>query len=88
MSKSGPQFSASTNVETYQPTIAHITRTNKLTDVEILLELRLDNGQPLGHGAGQFVQVSVFGVGEAPYRFVRRQRRLKRLSYACGLSAM
>ena len=66
MSESASQLSAGANVETYQPRIAHATRTDELTSTEMLLELQLDNGQGLGHGAGQFVQVSVFGVGEAP----------------------
>jgi len=61
-----PQIRVSKIVETYQPVAAHIVQTTKLTDSEILLELRLGNGQPLGHVAGQFVQISVFGVGEAP----------------------
>ena len=61
-----PQIRASKIVETYQPVAAHIVQATKLTDTEILLELRLGNGQPLGHGAGQFVQISMFGVGEAP----------------------
>jgi len=29
-------------------------------------EIRLPGGRDLGHGAGQFVQVSLFGIGEAP----------------------
>lgn len=66
MSETGAHLCAGANVETYQPTIAHITRADELTDAEVLLELQLDNGQALGHAAGQFVQVSVFGVGEAP----------------------
>ncbi len=61
-----PQIRASKIVETYQPVAAHIVQATKLTDTEILLELRLGNGQSLGHGAGQFVQISMFGVGEAP----------------------
>ncbi len=66
MRESASQLSADANVETYQPAIAHVTRTDELTTTEVLLELQLDNGQGLGHAAGQFVQVSVFGVGEAP----------------------
>jgi len=61
-----PQIRGSKIVETYQPVAAHIVQATELTDSEILLELQLDNGQALGHAAGQFVQVSVFGVGEAP----------------------
>ncbi len=32
----------------------------------MVIELELAHGRPLGHQPGQFVQVSVFGYGEAP----------------------
>jgi len=38
----------------------------KLTEIESLYELRLPAGRPLGHAPGQFVEVSLFGIGEAP----------------------
>jgi len=34
--------------------------------MEKLFEIRLKNGQDLGHQPGQFVEVSLFGIGEAP----------------------
>ncbi|WAC06543.1 MAG: FAD/NAD(P)-binding protein [Thermodesulfobacteriota bacterium] len=50
----------------YVPKWAEISRIEKLTESEKLFELRLSNGQPLGHKPGQFVEVSVLGIGEAP----------------------
>ena len=50
----------------YLPTMAEITRTDQLTKMEKLFEIRLKNGQELGHQPGQFVEVSLFGIGEAP----------------------
>jgi sulfite reductase subunit B len=37
-----------------------------LTELEKVFEIQLPNGEELGHEPGQFVQASVFGVGEAP----------------------
>lgn len=50
----------------YAPRPARIVRTRKLTELERLLEIELAGGGELGHQPGQFVQVSVFGYGEAP----------------------
>ncbi|MGA2958919.1 MAG: FAD/NAD(P)-binding protein [Thermodesulfobacteriota bacterium] len=50
----------------YLPALAEITRTEQLTKMEKLFEIRLKNGQELGHQPGQFVEVSLFGIGEAP----------------------
>jgi len=50
----------------YLPMPARITRITQLTDMERLFEIRLADGSPLGHVPGQFVQVSVLGIGEAP----------------------
>lgn len=50
----------------YRPELVRVVRTRRMTEVETLLELQRPDGQPLGHGPGQFVQVSVFGYGEAP----------------------
>ena len=50
----------------YLPELAEIMRMEQLTEKEKLLEVRLRNGQELGHLPGQFVEVSVFGIGEAP----------------------
>jgi NAD(P)H-flavin reductase len=50
----------------YLPETATVVRTEPMTALECFLELRLDSGRELGHMPGQFVQVSVFGIGEAP----------------------
>jgi len=50
----------------YLPKWAEITRIEQLTDSEKLFEIRLVSGEPLGHTPGQFVELSVMGIGEAP----------------------
>ncbi len=50
----------------YLPELATVRRTEPQGVTEMLLELVLDSGQPLGHQPGQFVEVSLFGIGEAP----------------------
>lgn len=55
---------ARTNI--YQPRIAEILEVKKLTALETLFTLQPPDGRPLGHDPGQFVQLSVVGVGECP----------------------
>ncbi len=50
----------------YQPTLAEMVKIEQLTEKEKLFTLYLKDGRDLGHRAGQFVEVSVFGIGEAP----------------------
>lgn len=50
----------------YVPTLAWISKIQPLTPLEKLFTIELPRGQSLGHKPGQFVQVSVCGVGEAP----------------------
>ena len=50
----------------YLPVPATITRIEKETSRSKLFEIQLDSGKPLGHVPGQFVEVSILGVGEAP----------------------
>jgi len=50
----------------YLPTMAQIAKVEPMTDREIVFTLELPEGKPLGHRPGQFVEVSVMGVGEAP----------------------
>ena len=50
----------------YLPSLAEIVRTEQLTKMEKLFQIKLQNGQELGHQPGQFVEVSLFGIGEAP----------------------
>lgn len=50
----------------YLPTFVEILKTEKLTELEKVFTLALPNGRPLGHRPGQFMEVSILGVGEAP----------------------
>jgi len=50
----------------YLPEMATVVRTEPMTALERFFELKLDSGRELGHMPGQFVEVSVVGVGEAP----------------------
>jgi len=50
----------------YVPKLATIIKKVPMTAKEILFEIKLDDDSTLNHKPGQFVQVSVFGVGEAP----------------------
>ncbi len=48
------------------PRLATVIKKQPMTANETLFEIRLDDGSVLGHKPGQFVEVSVFGIGEAP----------------------
>jgi NAD(P)H-flavin reductase/formate hydrogenlyase subunit 6/NADH:ubiquinone oxidoreductase subunit I len=50
----------------FVPKLATIVKKTPMTGKEILFEIKLDDGSILNHVPGQFVEVSVFGVGEAP----------------------
>ena len=50
----------------YIPEIAKLNKVEKLTAQETFYEVELLGRKTLGHQPGQFVEVSVFGVGEAP----------------------
>ena len=50
----------------YVPRLATIKRKQPMTANETLFEIKLDDNSVLNHKPGQFVEVSVFGVGEAP----------------------
>jgi NAD(P)H-flavin reductase/formate hydrogenlyase subunit 6/NADH:ubiquinone oxidoreductase subunit I len=50
----------------YVPRLATIIKKEPMTASETLFEIKLDDGSELGHKPGQFVEVSVFGIGEAP----------------------
>jgi sulfite reductase subunit B len=50
----------------YLPTFVRILDIKPLTELEKVFTFELPNGRPLGHRPGQFVEVSVLGVGEAP----------------------
>jgi NAD(P)H-flavin reductase len=50
----------------YLPQPARILDVKPMTQWEKLFKLELPHGVSLGHEPGQFVELSVFGVGEAP----------------------
>jgi len=50
----------------YRPEIATVLRSEPMTELERFIDLKLDCGKELGHLPGQFAEVSVFGIGEAP----------------------
>ncbi len=50
----------------FRPEAARIVAARMLNDTEKYFRVVLDHGGPLGHRPGQFVEVSLFGIGEAP----------------------
>ncbi|HMK50103.1 MAG TPA: FAD/NAD(P)-binding protein [Thermodesulfovibrionales bacterium] len=51
---------------TYRLTKASILQAKRLTANEMLFEVSLENGEVLDHEPGQFVMVSLLGIGEVP----------------------
>ncbi|HNY10057.1 MAG TPA: oxidoreductase, partial [Candidatus Wallbacteria bacterium] len=54
------------NAEMFVPKMAKINRVETFTEKETFFELSFQDGTDLNHKPGQFVEVSIFGVGEAP----------------------
>jgi sulfhydrogenase subunit gamma (sulfur reductase) len=50
----------------YVPTMARLLKVEPMTELEKLFTMELPDGGHLGNEPGQFVEVSMFGVGEAP----------------------
>jgi sulfhydrogenase subunit gamma (sulfur reductase) len=50
----------------YVPIMARVLKVEQMTELEKLFTLELPDGRHLGNEPGQFVQVSMFGIGEAP----------------------
>jgi len=50
----------------YVPRMARIVAAEQMTETERFFRLEMEDGVPLGHQPGQFVGVTVFGLGEAP----------------------
>lgn len=48
------------------PKSATIMKKEDMTEDDTYYEIKLDSGESLNHKPGQFVEVSIFGVGEAP----------------------
>ena len=51
----------------YQPVMAEIKEVKRLTGMETFYRIEMPGGEDLGHKPGQFVELSIFGVGEAPF---------------------
>lgn len=58
----------------YVPVPAEVEASRELTVTERLLKLRRADGRVLGHKPGQFVQVNLFGIGEAPISVSNAQK--------------
>jgi sulfhydrogenase subunit gamma (sulfur reductase) len=54
------------NKDIYLPEPATITKRRMLNGTELYLNLELDSGKQMGYTPGQFVEVSLAGIGEAP----------------------
>jgi NAD(P)H-flavin reductase len=50
----------------FLPRLARVEEKEEMTPREVLLRARLADGSSLGHAPGQFIQLSIFGTGEAP----------------------
>ena len=50
----------------YLPEPADVLKASPMTALEMFFEFRLASGRELGHMPGQFVEVSIPGIGEAP----------------------
>jgi sulfhydrogenase subunit gamma (sulfur reductase) len=50
----------------YLPVPAEIVDVQNMTSMEKLFKVKLPEGMSLGHEPGQFVELSLFGIGEAP----------------------
>ena len=50
----------------FVPRIGRIVAAKMLTEKEKFFRIVMADGKPLGHKPGQFVEVSIFGIGEAP----------------------
>jgi len=51
----------------YHPVMAEIKEVKRLSAMETYYRIELPGGEDLGHMPGQFVELSIFGVGEAPF---------------------
>ncbi|MCK9996386.1 MAG: FAD/NAD(P)-binding protein [Candidatus Krumholzibacteria bacterium] len=51
----------------YHPVMAEIKEVKRLSAMETYYRVELPGGEDLGHMPGQFVELSIFGVGEAPF---------------------
>jgi sulfite reductase subunit B len=57
---------AKAETDLYAPRLAELVKVTELTPREKVFEFRLMDGKALGQQPGQFVEISVMGIGEAP----------------------
>jgi len=57
---------SATEKDIYLPEPARVRRAELVTRLEVLLHLELESGRELGHMPGQFAELSIPGIGEAP----------------------
>jgi NAD(P)H-flavin reductase len=55
-----------TEDQLFIPELARIVKVEPIAALEKVITLELPGGKSLGHRPGQFLEVSVFGIGEAP----------------------
>lgn len=55
------------NFSPYVPRPVTLVAKKQLSDYVTLFTFEQDNGKPLAHKPGQFIQLSIYGVGEAPF---------------------
>jgi sulfhydrogenase subunit gamma (sulfur reductase) len=67
----------------YLPVIATIEEVEQETKLEKIFTVRLPGGEQLGHTPGQFVMVSVPGVGEAPISVMSSPSRTQETFRLC-----
>jgi sulfhydrogenase subunit gamma (sulfur reductase) len=66
MNNSDQAFHEMLKTSPYKPMKAKVVKTANPTAQEKFFRIELDGKRELGHQPGQFVQVSLFGLGEAP----------------------
>jgi NAD(P)H-flavin reductase len=64
---SQPLLETLSNTSAYLPAPARIVDVRPLTQLEKLFTIELPGDLTLAHAPGQFVELSVFGIGEAPF---------------------
>ena len=60
------QANCKSGKDMYLPEMATVVKNEQMTEMERFFEFKLDSGKDLGHMPGQFVEISIPGVGEAP----------------------
>ncbi|AQT68296.1 Anaerobic sulfite reductase subunit B [Anaerohalosphaera lusitana] len=56
----------SSKKDIYLPELATVKKRKLMNGTELYLLIQLDSGEELGHKPGQFVEVSIAGIGECP----------------------